>query len=107
MTGNRPPTRQRSWTSRLRGIALVAVFAIASSAVLPLVHSATGHLNECGVCSIFAHNGAGVADVSAPPVVSPPASTCAAAPLEPVTVLASRALDSSEARAPPVPSVSI
>lgn len=107
MTGNRPPTRQRSWTSRLRGIALVAAFAIASSAVLPLVHAATGHLSECGVCSIFAHNGAGVADVSAPPVVSPLAISCAPAPREPVTILTSRALDTSEARAPPVSSVSI
>jgi len=107
MTGNRQPIRQRTWASRLRRAALVAVLAIVSSAVLPLVHSATSHASECGVCSVFAHNGSSVADVVAQPVVSPLASSRALAPLGPVTVLTLRTLDSGEARAPPLPSVSI
>ena len=107
MTGNRRPIRQRSWASRLRRAALVAVLAIVSSAVLPLVHSATSHAAECGVCSVFAHNSASVADVVAQPVVSPLASSRALAPVGPVTVLTLRALDCCEARAPPVSFVSI
>jgi hypothetical protein len=107
MTGKRQPIRQRSWASRLRRAALVAVLAIVSSAVLPLVHSATSHASECGVCSVFAHNGASIADVVAQPVVSPLSSGRAPAPLGPVLVLTLRPLDGCEARAPPVSSVSI
>jgi hypothetical protein len=107
MTGNRQPIRQRSWAWRLRRVALVAVLAIVSSAVLPLVHSATNHTGECAVCSVFAHSGASVADVVLQPVVSPLAGIRALVPLASVTVVTLRALDCGEARAPPVSSVSI
>jgi hypothetical protein len=107
MLGVRPRIRQRTWASRARSVALVAALVIAAGALLPLVHGATGHLNECAVCDVFAHNGASVADVVAPPDLSPFLPGCAYDALEPVAQLVHRSLDSSEARAPPGTSVSI
>jgi hypothetical protein len=107
MTGEGHTIRKRPWATSARRIALVAVLAIAASALLPLVHGATSHASECAVCSVFAHNGAGVAEAVAPLDVSIPTSVRAHVPLEPVTVDTLRALDSSEARAPPAPSASI
>ena len=106
MTGDRKPTRER-WASRLRSVALVAVLAIGSSALLPLVHGATSHLSECAVCCVFAHNGSSVADLVAQPDVSPPSAERAPEAFAPTTPLTHASLDSSEARAPPATSVSI
>lgn len=90
---------------KLRRIALVAVLAIVSSALLPYVHGATRHVGECGVCSALSHAGARVADTTAPPVL-PAARVCiaveevASVPLPPRRDFAPRS-----ARAPPTASV--
>jgi hypothetical protein len=107
MAGDRQPNRRANSASRLRRVALVAVLAIASSALLPLVHGATSHTGECGVCSGIAHSGASVAEVVSRPDLPPVASSPAVAQREPVTAFSRPALDLGEARAPPAPSVSI
>jgi len=107
MNGDRQSSRRVRWASRLRRAVLVAVLAIASSSVVPLVHAATSHLGDCGVCSVFAHNGASVADVVSQPDLLPVASGRELQQRELVTAVSLPALDLSEARAPPATSVSI
>ena len=96
---------RRCWASRLRRFALVSLLAIASSALLPLVHTASGHTGDCGVCSVFAHSGASVAEVAAKPDLPSVASTPTAEEREPVAVLPRPAFDRCSARAPPAASV--
>jgi hypothetical protein len=86
----------------LRRIALVALFAIVSSAVLPLAHGGTSHATECGVCVAISHGGARVADVAPLPSLPalracPAVDAVVAAPISPRPVLAVHG-----ARAPPV-----
>jgi hypothetical protein len=89
----------------LRRIALVALFAIASAAFLPLAHGATGHAGDCGVCIALTHGGARVADVGAAAVAAAPRE-CPSAEAPTATPLPTRpALDSCCARAPPSVSV--
>jgi hypothetical protein len=107
MTADRQPSLQARFASQVRRVALVALLAVASSAVLSLAHGAVSHTGDCGVCSVLAHGGAKVADVAAKPDLAPVASVGRAERLEPDSAPAPVALDLSKARAPPTTSVSI
>ncbi len=87
--------------AQLRSIALVALLAIASTALLPLVHASFDHAGDCGVCSVFAHDASSVADVGpnpglAPTSVGPEVDAC-----EPEAALPRLSVDRHGARAPP------
>ena len=86
----------------LRRIALVALLAIVSSALLPLAHGAANHASEWGVCVAIAHGGARVADAAPQPPLPalracPAVDAVVAAPTPPRPALAAHG-----ARAPPV-----
>lgn len=87
--------------ARLRFVALVAVLALVSSALLPLAHGATSHAGDCGVCSALSHGSAAAADSA--PVPAPPAvAACPALEsFEPAQTLPWRGFDVRSARAPP------
>ena len=107
MTRERRTDEPRRWASQLRGLALVAALAIVSSSLLPLVHGAASHPGDCGVCSVFAHDGGAVADLVATPdldlVILGPESAVSAPEAAP-----QRAdFDRRSARAPPPPSIAV
>ena len=107
MSRDRQSSEREHWAPQLRRAALVALLAIVASSLLPLVHGAVSHLGDCGVCSVFAHNGASVADVDSQPDHRPVASRPEIAEREPVPALPRPAFERRSARAPPATSVSI
>jgi hypothetical protein len=107
MSGERRAGERGRWASQLRRVALVAVLAITSSVLLPLVHGGASHLGDCGVCSAIAHDGASSADVVSVPDLPPVATGSDFQVREPEAVPPRRDFDRCSARAPPATSVAI
>jgi hypothetical protein len=107
MSEYRRAGERERWASQLRRVALVAVLAIASSALLPLVHGGASHLGDCGVCSVIAHDAASAADVVSVPDLPPVATGLEVEAREPEAVLPRLDFDRCSARAPPATSVAI
>ena len=107
MTRERRTDEPRRWASQLRGLALVAALAIVSSSLRPLVHGAASHPGDCGVCSLFAHDAGGAADLVATPGVEPVVLGPEGAVSEPEAVPPRADFDRRSARAPPAPSIAI
>ncbi len=107
MTRERRTDEPRRWAPQLRGIALVAALAIVSSSLLPLVHGAASHLGDCGVCSLFAHDAGGAADLVATPDVEPVVPGPESVVSEPEAVPPRADFGRRSARAPPAPSIAI
>ena len=104
--GMRANERERR-RARLRRVALVAAFAIAAAAFVPLAHAGSGHAGDCGVCTVLAHGSASVADTACAPSLPLPAAGPAVELLEPAASIPLRHLSLRLARAPPLPAASV
>jgi len=106
MSEERRTGERGRWASQLRRVALVALFAIASSALLPFAHGSSSHFGDCGVCSVLVHGGAHVADIAPPSALAPVAVGTELKEVELVTAVPVRDFALRLARAPPLASVS-
>src|SRR5574341_1750077 len=107
MARGREPSRRGHDAARICRVALLAVLAVFASSLLPLAHGVATHAGDCAVCSVFAHNGAGVADVAAIPELVPAAAEPTLSPRLPDPIPPHPAFARPSARAPPASSVSI
>jgi hypothetical protein len=106
MSGHRPVSERGRRASLLRRVALMAMLAIASSALLPLVHSGASHLGDCGVCIAIAHGGTDVVDTVAVSDQAYVAERGELVDIELAPELPRRDRGACSARAPPAASVS-
>lgn len=96
---------RRTWSRRLRRATLLALLAVAAATLLPLAHAASGHLGDCGVCSVLTHAGSSTADLVTAQDPPHPALVPELAPSESARALPPRSLSAPCARAPPSLSV--
>ena len=101
MSADRRASERGSVKSQLRHVALVALLAIASSALLPLVHGSLSHVGDCGVCTALTHNGASAAETVPAPALASFTARPEAARLESCGALPRRDFALRSARAPP------
>jgi hypothetical protein len=105
MSGHRPVSERGRWASQLRRLALVAVLAFASSALLPFVHGGASHIGDCGVCSAIARGSTDAVDTVAVSDHAYAAERRELVDIELTPVLPRRDRDACSARAPPAASV--
>lgn len=101
MSGLQPMNERGRWAAQLRRVALVAVLAVASSALLPLVHGGASHIGDCGVCTAIAHGASASLDTVSVVDHAFIAELRALASVEPALVLPRRDRAACAARAPP------
>ena len=105
MSGHRQVSERVRWALQLRRVALVAVLAFASSALLPFVHGGASHLGDCGVCSAIAHGGSNAVDTVSVSEHAYVDECRELVDIELAPVLPRRDRDACAARAPPAASV--
>ncbi len=101
MSGLRPMNERGRWASQLRRVVLVVALAVASSALLPLVHGGANHIGDCGVCIAIAHGASASLDTVSVADYAYVGELRELASVELELVLPRRDRDVCAARAPP------